>query len=152
MKRIVTPITSILTLIIISACGSNPDRDVLVALYQATDGPNWEESENCLSDASVGEWFGVTTDADGRVIRLELPDNNLNGEIPPTLGELSEMEWLYLWGNQLRGSVPSELGSLSNLTHLSLGDNSLSGEIPRVVLHQRHMENECGTTDQWNCK
>ena len=130
MNRIVAPVLSFLTLIVIIACGSNPDRDVLIALYQATDGPNWKDSTNWLSDTSIGEWYGATTDADGRVIRLELSDNRLNGEIPPALGGLSELEWLYLWGNQLRGSVPSELSNLSNLTNLALGDNRLSGEIP----------------------
>ena len=35
------------------------DRAVLVALYTATDGPRWANSDNWLSDAPIGEWFGV---------------------------------------------------------------------------------------------
>ena len=47
-----------------------PDREALVALYNATDGPNWANNDNWLSDRSLGEWHGVRTDANGRVMRL----------------------------------------------------------------------------------
>ena len=43
------------------------DRAALVALYNATDGPNWTNNHNWLSEAPIGEWYGVTTDDDGRV-------------------------------------------------------------------------------------
>ncbi len=36
----------------------NPGRAALVALYEATDGPNWVNNENWLTDAPLGEWFG----------------------------------------------------------------------------------------------
>ena len=42
------------------------DRSALVALYNATDGDNWTNNTNWLSDEPLGDWFGVTTDADGR--------------------------------------------------------------------------------------
>ena len=57
----------------------DPDRGVLVALYNATDGDNWTVRTNWLSDRPVGEWYGVTTDGDGRVTGLALSDNNLHG-------------------------------------------------------------------------
>ena len=44
---------------------TSSDRDALVALYNATDGANWKNSENWLSDAPIGEWHGVTTDTNG---------------------------------------------------------------------------------------
>ncbi|WP_419936873.1 Ig-like domain-containing protein [Candidatus Palauibacter sp.] len=50
----------------------NPDRAALVALYDATDGPNWVNNENWLTDASLGEWYGVDTNGSGRVIGLNL--------------------------------------------------------------------------------
>ena len=72
-----------------AASGSaETDREALVALYNATDGENWDESENWLSDAPLGEWEGVTTNDDGRVTKLELRANALSGEIPPELGSL----------------------------------------------------------------
>ena len=48
------------------------DREILVTVYNALDGPNWEDSENWLSDAPLGEWSGVTTDDNGRVIWLRI--------------------------------------------------------------------------------
>ena len=41
------------------------ERAALLALYNATDGTNWAQSENWLSGRPVGEWYGVTTEADG---------------------------------------------------------------------------------------
>ena len=105
------------------------DREALVALYNATDGENWNESDNWLSDAPLGEWKGVLTD-DRRVVVLYLGDNGLTGEIPPELGSLSNLTALYLDTNALSGEIPPELGSLSNLTDLSLYHNALSGAIP----------------------
>ena len=62
----------------------DPDREVLVALYHATDGPNWTTDTNWLSDAPISEWHGVTTDSDGRVTEIELLDTRLRGELPPS--------------------------------------------------------------------
>ena len=70
------------------------DREALVAFYNATDGENWFESNNWLSDAPLGEWYGVTTNDDGRVIALVPDANNLSGEIPAELGSLSNLRGL----------------------------------------------------------
>ena len=94
---------------------SSSDRDVLVTLYHATDGPNWENNDSWLSSAPIGEWYGVVTNADGRVSELNMFDNRLNGKIPPELGGLSSLDWLYLGDNQLSGKIPPELGNLANL-------------------------------------
>ena len=105
------------------------DREALVALYNATDGENWKNSDNWLSDAPLGEWTGVTTN-DGRVVHLYLSTNDLSGEIPAELGSLSNLEELDLSTNDLSGEIPAELGSLFWLEILHLYDNDLSGEIP----------------------
>ena len=106
------------------------DREALVAVYNATNGETWYESDNWLSDAPLGEWEGVTTDDDGRVTRLSLGRNDLSGEIPAELGSLSNLEALSLNENYLSGEIPAELGGLSNLGRLWLENNQLSGEIP----------------------
>ena len=108
----------------------SPDREALVALYNATGGANWTNNDGWLTNAPIGQWHGTTTDASGRVTRLDLADNQLTGSIPDELGSLSSLEVLDLNDNQLTGEIPPELGSLSNLTHLYLHDNQLSGEIP----------------------
>ena len=88
----------------VAASGSaKTDREALVALYNATDGENWDGSANWLSDAPLGEWEGVTTNNDGRVRLLDLGTNYLSGEIPAELGSLSNLEELGLSGNDLSG-------------------------------------------------
>ena len=130
------------------------DRDVLVALYHATDGDNWANNDNWLSDAPISMWHGVTTAEGGRVVELDLRRNGLrgtipsklgnlanlrqldlswnrlNGTIPPDLGNLASLEELNFWGNQLSGPIPSELGNLTNLMELHLSANQLSGTVP----------------------
>ena len=108
----------------------NPDRAALVALYEATDGPNWLNNENWLTGAPAGEWYGVTTDALGRVRGLSLGNNQLSGAIPPELGGLSSLRYLGLHLNDLSGTIPPELGGLSNLQSLQLNGNELGGAIP----------------------
>ena len=106
------------------------DRAALVALYEATDGANWTSNDNWLSDRPIGEWYGVTTGHSGRVAELYLDFNQLSGEIPAEVGNLTNLEWLGLGRNQLSGEIPGELGRLTNLEELFLSENRLSGEIP----------------------
>ena len=82
---------------------SQADRAVLVELYNATNGENWENSTSWLSDRPIREWHGVDNDADGRVTGLYLDRNQLTGEIPMELGNLSRLQWLNLEQNQLTG-------------------------------------------------
>ena len=106
------------------------DRAVLVKLYEATNGPNWTNKENWLSTAPLGDWHGVATDTNGRVVYLSLWDNNLRGPIPVQLAQLTKLTSLELGGNQLTGTIPTELAQLTKLTSLELGENQLTGTIP----------------------
>ena len=119
----------------------NPDRAALVALFRATDGPNWVNNENWLTDTPLGDWYGVDTDAAGRVVRMDLSGSydfetqlpvvhGLSGPIPAELGNLGSLMILDLGYNDLSGRIPSELGNLANLTALRLWMNDLSGSIP----------------------
>ena len=108
----------------------NSDQDALVALYGATDGANWTNNDNWLSDVPIGQWYGVTTDSNGRVIQLNLISNQLTGAIPAELGDLANLEILDLIVNRLAGEIPDELGNLTNLRILRLNENQLTGEIP----------------------
>ena len=106
------------------------ERDALIALYNSTDGANWTGNTGWLG--AVGTectWYGVLC-SEGRVQYLLLDNNQLNGSIPPELGNLSSMVRLNLFANQLSGGIPLELGNLSSLQELYLGVNQLSGNIP----------------------
>jgi len=61
---------------------------------------------------------------------LSLGGNELTGTIPPEIGNLTNLEVLSIWGNNLTGELPSEIGNSANLSHLYLSFNELAGEIP----------------------
>ena len=105
-------------------------RDALAALYNATNGPGWKNSENWLSEVPLDQWYGVFTDCDGSLAGLDLGENGLTGPIPSELGSLSHLELLWLSDNQLTGPIPPELGNLSKLRDLRLSGNQLTGPIP----------------------
>ena len=123
---------------------ANSDRAVLVALYEATGGNSWTNSDNWLTEAPLNEWHGVETDHWGRVVGLQMAEwrsgvgwlgNNLTGGIPPALGNLSSLTDLNLNANALTGEIPPELGALSRLRTLDLDRNGLTGQIPPELGH-----------------
>ncbi|GMI79561.1 receptor like protein 26 [Hibiscus trionum] len=62
---------------------------------------------------------------------LNLSHNCLTGPIPSSLGDLSELESLDLSSNQLQGRIPTELTNLGFLEVLNLSHNDLKGPIPK---------------------
>ena len=107
------------------------ERGALIALYQATGGANWTRSDNWLTDKPLSAWYGVTTDAGGRVTELRLPNIGLSGPLPD-LSALTNLTRLYLGSNQLSGTIPPELSNLANLEVLMLAGNQLSGCAPAI--------------------
>ena len=140
------------------------DRQALVAFYHATNGDNWYNNSNWLTAAPLGEWHGVWTDDDGRVIGiqfrlqffngempaelgnlanlryLDLRYNGFNGEIPAELGNLTNLEVLSFYGDGFTGEIPAELGNLTNLRFLDLAFNYLTGEIPAELGNLTNLE------------
>ena len=110
--------------------GTGLDREVLTALYQATNGDEWTNNDNWLSDAPLSDWHGVTANFEGEVTDIQLTRNNLRGPIPAELCQLSSLERLELAWNELTGNIPPELGLLTNLNFLWLASNELTGSIP----------------------
>ncbi len=110
-----------------------PDWDVLEHLYNITNGKDWTNSDNWLSEAPLNQWYGITADAEGRVTALDLSGNNLSGTIPPELGQLTGLQELWLPENNLSGTIPPEIGLLTDLEQLNLSWNNLSGTIPSEI-------------------
>ena len=109
--------------------GAGPAR-VLRIFFRETDGGNWANSRNWMTDASLGQWYGVGTDTLGNITQLNLDRNGLAGPIPPELGALANLRELFLSQNDLTGPIPTELGNLPNLRELNLYENDLTGPIP----------------------
>ena len=112
-------------------CAPLSDREILLAFYEATGGPEWTRSDNWLTDVPLGQWHGVNTDREDRVTGLLQFENNLTGFLPPELGHLTRLTVLSLAQNgQLTGPIPPELGNLSRLEQLRLQFTDLTGPIP----------------------
>ena len=106
------------------------DRAALIAFYQATNGDNWQLNRRWLSDEPLDQWQGVTTNQEGAVTGLSLPNNRLTGELPPEFGHLLSLTELDLSENKLSGELPSEFDNLLSLTKLDLSENQLTACIP----------------------
>jgi hypothetical protein len=107
--------------------------EALLALYKSTDGANWDDNSDWNVTDTPCDWEGVTC-KNGHVSRLYLYSNNLNGEMPLELGNLTGLERLFLDDNKLSGAIPFELGYLVKLNYLRLQNNNLCGEIPNELM------------------
>ena len=104
----------------------------LIALFNSTGGHNWHDDTNWGSSGQTSSWYGVSNRADRNprhVTMLQLPENNLTGELPPELGNLGSLSILDLRGNSLTGQIPAELGNL-HLNILRLSGNRFTGCMP----------------------
>lgn len=64
---------------------------------------------------------------------LCLADNQLTGPILPSIGNLIQLNELSLAENQLTGPIPSSIGNLIRLNNLYLQFNQLTGSIPSLI-------------------
>ena len=135
VERITAPcldcVSALVVLVLAGGCVDpvQPDpRHWLTRFYEATGGPRWDDRDNWATDAPLDTWYGVTTDSEGNVTRLDLAFNGLTGSIPPEIGRLQSLEHLNLMGNRLI-SIPAEIGNLQNLQSLNLAGNDLRGPI-----------------------
>lgn len=76
--------------------GNKSERAILVSLYHSLNGDNWEKKGNWLSDKPLGDWNGITTNAEGKVTKIEFSGILIKGEIPANLKYLTDLEYLYL--------------------------------------------------------
>jgi len=120
-------------------------RYILALLYFTTDGSNWEFSYNWLAPVPECQWREERADqyevingvcecsADEKVTSIRLGYNSLIGTIPSELGQLDELEVIFLDINKLSGTIPSEIGNLVKLEKLNLELNSLTGTVPSTL-------------------
>lgn len=142
--------------------GTAQDLNALEALYHATGGDQWKRNDGWLSNAPLEDWYGLRV-SNGRVIFLELDDNNLTGEIPVEIGMLDhlyvlDLRWnsisgglenlnaltdlgeLLLTANNFSGSMTKVLGGLMSLRRLDVSSNEFAGTIPKELGDLLHLE------------
>lgn len=76
---------------------------------------------------SIPNVFGETLNS---LEILDLRYSSVIDPIPPLLGNLSNLNQLYLSGNGITGIIPETLGQLSKLSVLDLSQNLITGSIP----------------------
>lgn len=107
------------------------ERDALVSLYWATNGPGWARRDHWLNDSvGVCDWFGIvctetTGDGTAHVAKLELPRNGLQGTVPPELGRLANLTHVNLHKNALTSTMPAALSGWKRLQWLNIGFNQI---------------------------
>ena len=118
------------------------DREGLVALYNALDGPNWTTSTNWLTDEPLGTWAGVTMWSNvDRVGLINLQNNGLNGSLPADISKIGGLGYLRLSDNtDLTGPIPDTIGQLRYLRWLHLHDTSITGPFPSTLTQLADLE------------
>ncbi|KAH7424350.1 hypothetical protein KP509_11G003900 [Ceratopteris richardii] len=112
---------------------SEEDRNALLQFKASiSSDPNNVLADWQASRTNCCDWTGVTCDGStGRVVRLKLPNQDLQGTLSPDLSALSSLQVLILDNNDFSGTIPSSFGNLTSLQRLCLSNiPSLSGPIP----------------------
>ena len=128
MKKVfLTMACLVLVIALISCAGpAKPltDREILVTIYEAMNGPEWQgdEGDNWLSDKPIDEWEGVKTNEEGRVIALRIAGDNVRGIFPAEMGGLTELEQLFISARDcdVPDVIPAEIGKLTKMHSLSI--------------------------------
>ena len=103
------------------------DSLILLNLYRETEGANWTNSWNL--EQPMTEWFGVTVDEVSKCVTgLNLSNNNLNGIIPNSIGQMVNLTQLNLSSNYINGPIPIEIANLPNLESFDGRLNNFSFE------------------------
>jgi hypothetical protein len=109
------------------------ERQAMIEFYEALGGADWIERDFWGSDRPVGEWHGVTTDAEGYVVQLTIYDNNLTGPLSPAICRLQRLHTLHLSFNKISGALPDKLGDCRALINLWVKGNKVTGRLPDSV-------------------
>lgn len=98
-----------------------------------------------INRTDKGKWFSaykepvtlILKNSEHRVERIivsfamiDMSENEFDGSIPLSIGELKSVIYLNMSGNRLTGCIPTSIGSLLALEALDLSSNQLVGEIP----------------------
>ena len=77
-------------------------------------------------------WEGIACDPSCRIVALNLGNAGLSGTISSYVGQLTNLEGLFLYSNSIGSSIPPEIGYLQNLQLLTLDHTKLSGAFPKI--------------------
>ena len=96
------------------------ERSILESFYKALNGDEWGHKENWLSDKPLNEWYGITTDEKGKVVKIQLSDT-MTGKVPANLKHLKKLQSLHL--DCMAGGISLEVNKYPSLKELELSGN-----------------------------
>jgi Leucine-rich repeat (LRR) protein len=130
MKKSLLSLTFFLLSIALIAQVSQKEEKALLDIFATMNGENWVHTWDI--DQPVSGWHGVTV-KNNKVIKINLLFNNLEGNLPTSIGDLKNLKTLELSFNKITGPIPSEIGLLSKLEVLGLNGNNIEGGIPSTI-------------------
>ncbi len=99
------------------------------ALANATNIDELRLDDNALTgEIPISIWQQLT-----KMNNFNLANNDLSGQIPSEISNMSELRRLNLTGNNFAGPLPVELGILDSLIEIQLAQNSFTGAIPPMM-------------------
>ncbi|TVZ54885.1 putative secreted protein (Por secretion system target) [Lutibacter sp. Hel_I_33_5] len=120
---------------------THPDFTALKAIYDSTNGAEWTRKWDLTSPIST--WSGITFNDDNRIEILDLTYNNLKGNLPSEISDLTTLKQFWIFDNLgITGNVPLELWKLNKLTHLLIGYTNLKlpNGIPQEIKNMQELE------------
>ncbi|KAL7130612.1 hypothetical protein ABFS83_13G146000 [Erythranthe nasuta] len=97
---------------------------ISLRVYSMSD---WDPSSNVVGQLPRELW-SLTY-----LTSLNLAQNYLTGPLPPSVGNLTRMQYLSISINALSGELPKELGKLTDLRSLAVSTNNFSGNLPPEI-------------------
>lgn len=89
--------------------GEISQTEALADFYQSTQGSQWNNNTNWLSDKPFEQWYGLNQETSGLdyVQTMELSYNNLKGTIPESFMEImNTASYINISQNSLTGTIP----------------------------------------------
>lgn len=109
-----------------------PICSYLQQFYEALDGENWARNDG-WSHASAGlvseSWFGLGCSTHKVLTKMVLPSNNLRGNLPAVLQNLTTLRKIELGSNHLSGLFP-DFSAFGVLQAVDLSNNTMDGPLP----------------------
>ncbi|CAH9105083.1 unnamed protein product [Cuscuta epithymum] len=110
--------------------GANSEGDALHSLRANLRDPNNVLQSWDPTLVNPCTWFHVTCNNDNSVVRVDLGNAGLSGQLVPQIGLLKNLQYLELYSNTISGEIPTDVGNLTNLLSLDLYMNNFTGPIP----------------------
>lgn len=131
-----------------TTCGTSNEMQALEAIYKALGGPDWNNNVGWMENDKFCTWPGIECDYDDLIIGIDFTANNLVGEVPEEIYELTSLTYLILNENIITIDFDGieKLSALETLKLSDMGLTSIAGIGGASSLKELHLTNNELTT------